>query len=95
MKDKTKRINNGEAWIRKFIACVTTVAFFLYIALVTFYPFNRPLNMEFINLAMGWIGGVATSVITFYFGSSSGSDEKNSIISKAIGNNTPPPPSTS
>lgn len=91
MKDNKKNVNNGEAWIRKFIACVTTVAFFSYIALVTFYPFNRQLNMEFINLAMGWIGGVATSVITFYFGSSSGSDEKNSIISKAIGNNPPPP----
>ena len=46
MKDNKKNVNNGEAWIRKFIACVTTVAFFSYIALVTFYPFNRQLNME-------------------------------------------------
>ena len=85
-KRNKKKTQNMESWITKFIAVVTTLSFFIYIGLVTFYPFNRQLNMEFVNLAMGWIGGVATSVISFYFGSSSGSNEKNELLSRSMSN---------
>lgn len=73
-----------ESWIAKFIAVITIVTFYGYIAMVTFYPFENKLNMEFVNLAMGWIGGVATAVITFYFGSSSGSAEKTEMLNRAM-----------
>lgn len=78
-----------ESWIAKFIAIITIVTFYGYIAMVTFYPFENKLNMEFVNLAMGWIGGVATAVITFYFGSSSGSAEKTEMLGRAM-NRMPP-----
>lgn len=94
IKTSSRHNNNGEAWIRKFIAVVTVLAFFSYIGLVTFYPFQQ-IKMEFVNLAMGWIGGVATAVITFYFGSSSGSDEKTAIIDKAMNKGFPPSPPSS
>lgn len=79
-----------ESWIAKFIAVITIVTFYGYIAMVTFYPFENKLNMEFVNLAMGWIGGVATAVITFYFGSSSGSAEKTEMLNRAMNRINPP-----
>jgi polyferredoxin len=81
-----------NSWIAKFISIVTVLFFFGYIAGVTFYPVfccNHPINMEFVNLAIGWIGGVATTVITFFFGSSSQSAEKNELINKALNKNNP------
>lgn len=82
-----------SSWIAKFIAITTVIFFFGYIGAVTFYPVwccNHPINMEFVNLAIGWIGGVATAVITYFFGSSSQSAEKNELINKALNKNTPP-----
>jgi hypothetical protein len=38
--------------------------------------------MEFVNLAIGWIGGIATSVISYYFGSSIGSTQKNRMMAQ-------------
>jgi hypothetical protein len=67
-------------WIPKFIAFTTIIVFFGFIGLVTFYPFATRPNMEFVNLAIGWIGGIASAVVSYYFGSSSGSEAKNSII---------------
>lgn len=81
---KKRNIDMMESWIAKFIAVITIVTFYGYIAMVTFYPFENKLNMEFVNLAMGWIGGVATAVITFYFGSSSGSAEKTEMLNRAM-----------
>jgi hypothetical protein len=72
----------AEDWIPKFIAVTTVLAFFIYIGLVSFYPFTVPPNMEFVNLAIGWIGGIATSVISYYFGSSVGSTQKNRMMAQ-------------
>ena len=94
IKKNNKKPNDiMHSWIAKFIAIVTVISFFSYVGLVTFYPVwccGHPMNMEFVNLAMGWIGGIATAVITYYFGSSSQSAEKNELISKAIGKVQPP-----
>jgi hypothetical protein len=92
-KRNNNRLNNDimGSWIAKFIAIVTVLFFFGYIGAVTFYPLwccNHPINMEFVNLAIGWIGGVATAVITYFFGSSSQSAEKNELINKALGKNS-------
>lgn len=81
-----------NSWIAKFIAISTVVFFFSYIGAVTFYPAiccGERINMEFVNLALGLVGGVATAVITYYFGSSSQSAEKNEMINKALGKAPP------
>ena len=75
-----RRKTVAEDWIPKFIAVTTVLSFFIYIGLVSFYPFTVPPNMEFVNLAIGWIGGIATSVISYYFGSSIGSTQKNRMM---------------
>lgn len=77
-----RRETEVKDWTPRFIALLTIVSFFSYIGMVTFYPFNTQPNMEFVNLAIGWIGGVATSVISYYFGSSSGSKDKNVLLAK-------------
>ena len=73
-------------WTPRFIAVLAIFSFFTYIGLVTFFPFSTKPNMEFVNLAMGWVGGVATSVVSYYFGSSSGSDQKNKTIDHMMTN---------
>lgn len=59
---------------------ITLVSFFSYIGLVTFLPQARMADIGFINIAIGWLGGTASTVVSYYFGSSSGSVEKNRII---------------
>lgn len=77
-----KREMEVKDWTPRLIALLTIVAFFTYIAAVTFFPFHVPPDMALVNLAIGWIGGVATNVVSYYFGSSSGSDAKNRTIEK-------------
>jgi hypothetical protein len=77
-----KREMEVKDWTPKLIGLLTIFSFFSYIAMVTFYPFHTQLNMEFVNLAIGWIGGVATSVVSYYFGSSSGSKDKNELLAR-------------
>lgn len=66
------------------LAIITMVAFFGYIGAVTFWDVGAAKDKEFINLALGWLGGVASTVIAYYFGSSSGSEQKNRAIAQAL-----------
>lgn len=57
------------------LAVLTMIAFFGYIGLVTFLPAAVMADVGFINIAVGWLGGTASTVVAYYFGSSSGSDK--------------------
>lgn len=59
--------------VKAVLAVVTMVAFFGYIGLVTFAPVSD-FKSDFVNLALGWLGGTASTVIAYYFGSSAGQD---------------------
>jgi uncharacterized membrane protein (DUF485 family) len=59
---------------------ITLASFFGYIGLVTFLPQTLKVDMAFVNIAIGWLGGTASTVVSYYFGSSSGSAEKNKLI---------------
>jgi hypothetical protein len=51
------------------ILAITTVgAFFSYIGFVTFIPNDADIGL--INVAIGWLGGSASAVISYYFGAS-------------------------
>lgn len=63
------------------LAYGTMAAFFGYIGGVTFLS-TPDTDMDFIYLALGWLGGTASTVIAYYFGSSSGSAKKDNVISK-------------
>jgi hypothetical protein len=64
------------------LALMTMVSFFGYIGAVTFVPEARNADIGFINIAVGWLGGTASTVIAYYFGSSSGSDKKDQMLRK-------------
>ena len=59
----------------------TVVAFFAFIGAASFMP-SAVIEgrMDFIMLAIGWLGGVATSVYSYYFGSSKGSKDKTALM---------------
>ena len=60
------------------LAYATLTMFLAYIAGVTFFPMLQlqgvTLDKEFVSLALGWLGGTASTVIAYYFGSSAGQD---------------------
>ena len=61
------------------LAILTMLAFFGYIGAVTFLPTPNA-DVGLLNVALGWLGGTASTVIAYYFGSSSGSKQKNDFI---------------
>lgn len=61
------------------LAILTMLAFFGYIGAVTFFP-SPHADIGLVNVAIGWLGGTASTVVAYYFGSSSGSKQKNEFI---------------
>ena len=68
--------------IPSILAILTLISFFAYIGAVTFWEAARGADIGFINIAVGWLGGTASTVIAYYFGSSSGSDKKDEMLRK-------------
>ena len=59
----------AEDWTAKIIA-ITMVFFFCgYIAMITIMPPEQN-SMELINLVLGYMGGLVSAVVSFFFGSS-------------------------
>jgi|TARA_R100000231_G_C5327751_1_gene165388 hypothetical protein len=56
-------------WTPKFLGVLCLVGFFGYIGLVTLYP-QPDASDDIVMLVIGSITGIATAVISFYFGSS-------------------------
>ena len=68
LKDRTPTI----------LAIMVLAAFFGYIGAVTFLKHNADIGL--VNVAVGWLGGTASSVVAYYFGSSSGSKQKTDLM---------------
>ena len=58
------------------LAVLTRVSFFGYIEAVTFWRGGIAADIGFINIAVGWLGGTASTVVAYYFGSSADSGTK-------------------
>lgn len=56
-------------WTAKLIALVMVGFFCAYIAMITIMPPEQN-SMELINLVLGYMGGLVSAVISFYFGAS-------------------------
>jgi hypothetical protein len=68
------------------IGTLTVLCFFGFIGYASFVPSSVVEGrMDFIMLAIGWLGGTATSVITYYFGSSKGSKDKTAALASMVG----------
>ena len=65
----------SKDWTARIIGLVTIVGFLGYIFLVTLQPPEQ--NSEaLINLVLGYLGGLASAVISFYFGASHSNKDK-------------------
>ena len=67
------RKNFSKDWTTRIMGIATLAGFLGYIFLVTLQPPEQ--NSEaLINLVLGYLGGLASAVISFYFGASNGKD---------------------
>tara|TARA_Y100000114_G_scaffold34393_2_gene29822 strand:+ start:3251 stop:3730 length:480 start_codon:yes stop_codon:yes gene_type:complete len=73
-KESARNRFSGD-WTAKIMGIATLGGFLGYIFLVTLQPPEQ--NSEaLINLVLGYLGGLASAVISFYFGASNGSGKK-------------------
>ena len=68
------RKNFAKDWTSKLIAIVMVFFFCGYIAMITLMPPEQN-SMELIKLVLGYMGGLVSAVISFYFGASQGQDK--------------------
>lgn len=73
-KDKQNaRFHFAKDWTAKLIGLIMVIFFCSYIAMVTLMPPEQN-SMELINLVLGYLGGLVSAVISFYFGASQKQD---------------------
>jgi len=76
VKDKQDaRTHFAKDWVAKSIGLIMVVFFCSYIAMITIMPPEQN-SMELINLVLGYMGGLVSAVISFYFGASSPDNTK-------------------
>lgn len=63
----------AKDWTAKFIGILMVLFFCAYISMVTVMPPEQN-SMELINLVLGYLGGLVSAVISFYFGASQKQD---------------------
>ena len=71
---ETKDIQNAresfsEDWTARAIALLSIVLFGGYVLLVTIQPADDT-DLNVVNLVLGYLGGIVSSVVSFYFGAS-------------------------
>jgi|TARA_R110002126_G_scaffold63234_1_gene162150 hypothetical protein len=68
-RSNARAINHASnSKVPAILAITTVAAFFSYIGFVTFVDHNADIGL--INVAIGWLGGSASAVISYYFGAS-------------------------
>jgi len=68
------RTHFARDWTAKLIGVTMVFFFCAYIAMITVMPPEQN-SMELINLVLGYMGGLVSAVISFYFGASNSSKE--------------------
>lgn len=63
----------AKDWTAKLIGLMMVTFFCAYIAMITIMPPEQN-SMELINLVLGYMGGLVSAVISFYFGASQKQD---------------------
>ena len=64
----------AKDWTAKFIGILMVLFFCGYIGMITVMPPEQN-SMELINLVLGYLGGLVSAVISFYFGASQKQDD--------------------
>lgn len=77
---------------QSLLAGFLSVSFIGVVVLLVFHPLPDGPTAAMVNTLTGFLGGMATSVATYYFGSSKGSASKDDTINSMIAK--PPPAKT-
>lgn len=67
------RKNFSRDWTARVIGLIMVMFFCGYVGLITMLPPEQN-SMELTNLVMGYLGGLVSAVVSFYFGSSQNKD---------------------
>lgn len=67
------RKNFAKDWTARVIGLIMVLFFCGYVGLITLLPPEQN-SMELTNLVMGYLGGLVSAVVSFYFGSSQSKD---------------------
>ena len=67
------RKNFSKDWTARVIGLIMVLFFCSYVGLITMLPPEQN-SMELTNLVMGYLGGLVSAVVSFYFGSSQNKD---------------------
>lgn len=67
------RKNFAKDWTARVIGLIMVLFFCGYVGLITMLPPEQN-SMELTNLVMGYLGGLVSAVVSFYFGSSQNSE---------------------
>lgn len=67
----------SKDWTPRILGVMTIMGFFGYIGLITFFPIDDSSD-DVVMLIIGSLTGIASAVISFYFGSSNKRDKSNS-----------------
>jgi len=71
-QDARKYFNKD--WTARFIGILMVIFFCSYIGMITIMPPEQN-SMELINLVLGYLGGLVSAVVSFYFGASQKQDD--------------------
>jgi len=71
-QDARKYFNKD--WTARFIGILMVIFFCAYIGMITIMPPEQN-SMELINLVLGYLGGLVSAVVSFYFGASQKQDD--------------------
>jgi len=71
-QDARKYFNKD--WTARFIGILMVLFFCSYIGMITIMPPEQN-SMELINLVLGYLGGLVSAVVSFYFGASQKQDD--------------------
>jgi len=87
MNSVSKFLMGLREFVAPVLAVITMTVFLGYIIAVTFIPIQTDLGL--VNIAFGWLGGTASTIVSYYFGSSTGSKEKGELIRKIKSGDSP------
>ena len=65
----------GGDWTPKFLGTLTIIGFIGYIFMITAFPVDDASD-DIVMIILGYLSGIASAVISFYFGASNKQDEK-------------------
>ena len=79
---RNREIKTGDSWTPRILAAIAVLGFFVLVGLIFTVPMDSLSAQQgaLIGTCLGYSVSLAKDAYSFYFGSSKGSEEKNSLL---------------